>query len=283
LVDDSTVSRARSAGYHNPSRAPSAVILLSPHKMAPRQKASAEEPAVCATASKKGDFKSFSTSVPHMVNYFGAMPAPHVKPPVARPTFTVKDVRGAIPAHCFKRSALISGWHLLKDLATVAAFGYAATHISLAPEWARIPLWAAYIIAQGFVMTGVWVIAHECGHQSFSDSKFINDTVGWFAHSALLVPYHSWRISHSKHHKNTCSVEDDEVFAAATRSDWKDMTEETPLASAIGVFVMLFFGWCVPSPAASAASARSVLLCSGWRAWGSDGAAAARVCAHARL
>jgi hypothetical protein len=52
-------------------------------------------------------------------------------------------------------------------------------------------------------MTGVWVLAHECGHQSFSDSEFANNVVGTICHSLLLVPYHSWRISHSKHHNNT--------------------------------------------------------------------------------
>ena len=60
-------------------------------------------------------------------------------------------------------------------------------------------------------MTGVWIIAHECGHQAFSASQSLNNAVGLVLHSALLVPYHSWRISHANHHKYTCSIEDDEV------------------------------------------------------------------------
>ena len=31
----------------------------------------------------------------------------------------------------------------------------------------------------------------QCGHQAFSDSKTINDSVGWVLHSALLVPVSS--------------------------------------------------------------------------------------------
>jgi omega-6 fatty acid desaturase (delta-12 desaturase) len=69
-------------------------------------------------------------------------------------------------------------------------------------------------------MTGVWVLAHECGHQSFSDSELVNNTIGTICHSLLLVPYHSWRISHGKHHNNTGSCENDEVFAPSTRADW---------------------------------------------------------------
>jgi omega-6 fatty acid desaturase (delta-12 desaturase) len=41
-------------------------------------------------------------------------------------------------------------------------------------------------------VAGVWVIAHECGHQAFSSSQLVNDTVGFILHSCLLVPYFSW-------------------------------------------------------------------------------------------
>ena len=70
-------------------------------------------------------------------------------------------------------------------------------------------------------MTGVWVLAHECGHQAFCDMEFVNNLMGTILHSLLLVPYHSWRISHGKHHNNTGSCDNDEVFAPSTRNDWK--------------------------------------------------------------
>lgn len=61
-------------------------------------------------------------------------------------------------------------------------------HISLPSPYlysfARFALWALYAFAAGLVMTGLWVVAHECGHQAFSESKNINNTVGWFLHSA---------------------------------------------------------------------------------------------------
>jgi omega-6 fatty acid desaturase (delta-12 desaturase) len=76
-------------------------------------------------------------------------------------------------------------------------------------------------------MTGVWVLAHECGHQSFSESEFANNVVGTICHSMLLVPYHSWRITHGKHHNNTGSCENDEVFAPATRSMWANEVNHT--------------------------------------------------------
>ena len=136
--------------------------------------------------------------------------------------------------------------HVVSDLLIIAILGYLATWISspLLPSWSHYALWPVYWFTQGSVMTGVWVLAHECGHQSFSDSEFANNFFGTILHSLLLVPYHSWRITHGKHHNNTGSCDNDEVFAPATRSDWGNISlRETPLAEAWGIIVMLTVGW----------------------------------------
>ncbi|CAO1620605.1 unnamed protein product [Sympodiomycopsis kandeliae] len=154
------------------------------------------------------------------------------------PDLTVKDLLSAIPKHCFERSALKSSMHLAGDLIMVAGLGYAVSHLETligAINFSSSPLnsyistgtqeslvrgagWAAYWIMQGLVMTGIWIIAHECGHQAYSESKTINNSVGWVLHSALLVPYHSWRISHARHHAATGHLTRDEVFVPRTRA-----------------------------------------------------------------
>ena len=78
-------------------------------------------------------------------------------------------------------------------------------------------LWNVYWFWSGISATGLWIIAHECGHQAFSTSKTINNAVGWVLHSALFVPYHSWRISHGRHHAATGHTTRDEVFVPRTR------------------------------------------------------------------
>ena len=111
------------------------------------------------------------------------------------------------------------------------------------PAWSPYLLWPMYWYAQGAVLTGVWVLAHECGHQSFSESELANNIVGTICHSLLLVPYHAWRITHGKHHNNTGSCENDEVFAPATRSDWAaEMLRDTPFAQGLGCVIMLTVG-----------------------------------------
>jgi len=47
-------------------------------------------------------------------------------------------------------------------------------------------------VIQGAVGNGLWVIAHECGHQSFSKWQAVNDGVGLVLHWCLLAPYFSW-------------------------------------------------------------------------------------------
>lgn len=65
-------------------------------------------------------------------------------------------------------------------------------------------------------MTGLWVIAHECGHGAFSSSQTLNDCVGFVLHTALLVPYFAWQFSHYKHHRRTNHMIDGETHVPPT-------------------------------------------------------------------
>ncbi|KAF2688750.1 delta(12) fatty acid desaturase [Lentithecium fluviatile CBS 122367] len=174
------------------------------------------------------------------------------------PDYTIKELRDAIPAHCFKRSGLRGLGYVARDVASLAATFY-LFHNYVTPEnipstAARAALWAGYTFVQGLFGTGLWVLAHECGHQSFSPSKTLNDTVGWICHSALLVPYFSWKISHGKHHKATGHMERDMVFVPKTRDEYasrvgklahqlNELTEETPIATAIHTIYQQLGGW----------------------------------------
>ena len=174
------------------------------------------------------------------------------------PNFTIKQIRDAIPPHCFERSALRGYSYVLRDLALLATTFYTFRNYvtpTIIPSYPlRFALWGLYTVLQGFFGTGLWVIAHECGHQSFSPSKTINDATGWVLHSALLVPYFSWKISHGKHHKSTGHMERDMVFLPKTRDIYAsrlgkmvhevvDLTEETPIATLIYIIGRQIVGW----------------------------------------
>jgi omega-6 fatty acid desaturase (delta-12 desaturase) len=68
------------------------------------------------------------------------------KAPTRVPPFTLADVRRAIPAHCFKRSLLISSIYLLVNVAICAALAFGATWIEhpAVPAAARWLLWPLY-------------------------------------------------------------------------------------------------------------------------------------------
>jgi len=168
------------------------------------------------------------------------------------PPFTMKELRDCIPAHLFKRSIVWSSFYLIIDLFGIGILFFLASYFSYAPIWLQLILWPLYWVSQGAIMTGVWVIAHECGHQSFSDWKLVNDTVGLIFHSVLLVPYHSWKISHGMHHKSTSHMERDQVFVPAFRSailkkagvqDISELMEVSPLGNLIGILLMGLVGW----------------------------------------
>ncbi|KIY48087.1 hypothetical protein FISHEDRAFT_44005 [Fistulina hepatica ATCC 64428] len=147
--------------------------------------------------------------------------------------WTLQEIRDAIPARLFQKDPVYELTILSRDITLCAAFWYLATFIDpyfksataaqlLTPggaELARWATWGVYWWFQGLVFMGIWVFGHECGHGAFSDSKLLNDVVGFLVHCFTWTPYFSWKISHHRHHVNHGSMERDEVYVPRTRSD----------------------------------------------------------------
>jgi omega-6 fatty acid desaturase (delta-12 desaturase) len=166
--------------------------------------------------------------------------------PYSKPPFTVGDVKKAIPPHCFKRSVVKSFSYLIYDIVVATALYYiATTFIPTLPHLLPYLAWPIYGFVQGCILTGVWVIAHECGHHAFSDYQWLDDTVGLIFHSFLLVPYFSWKYSHRRHHSNTGSLERDEVFVPKKKSAIRSSSKylNNPPGRLLSLFVTLTLGW----------------------------------------
>lgn len=177
------------------------------------------------------------------------------------PNFTMKEIHDAIPAHCFKPSILRSMAYVVRDYFYLSTLIYlAVTYIPLLPNpYLRFAAWIAYTTVQGFVFTGIWILAHECGHGAFSKSKQLNYTMGLIMHSFLLVPFHSWRLSHSQHHKATGNLERDTAFVPHSRESWikrnfgakakanmvelAELAEDSPIATLWNCIVHQLLGW----------------------------------------
>lgn len=177
------------------------------------------------------------------------------------PNYTMKEIHDAIPAHCFKPSIIRSMAYVARDFFYFGALVYlAVTYIPMLPSvYLRAAAWVAYTTVQGFVFTGIWILAHECGHGAFSKNKRLNWTMGLIMHSFLLVPFHSWRLSHSQHHKATGNMEKDTAFVPHTRQSWlsgqfgkkaqenmvefAELAEDSPIHQLWNMFIHQTFGW----------------------------------------
>ncbi|KAI9004336.1 fatty acid desaturase-domain-containing protein [Hyaloraphidium curvatum] len=141
------------------------------------------------------------------------------------PPFTLKQLRDAVPAHCFERSFLRSFAYVVYDGIALAAMYYGMWKLQGTDAWAGLPWaaraagWGLWGFVTGVFGTGWWVLAHECGHHAFSPNPALNNLVGYILHTLLLVPYYSWQITHAKHHHHTGHMTKDQVFVPATRSD----------------------------------------------------------------
>nr|UIX26569.1 oleate 12-hydroxylase/desaturase [Paysonia auriculata] len=167
--------------------------------------------------------------------------------PCEKPPFTVRDLKKAIPQHCFKRSIPRSFSYLLTDIIVASCFYYVASnYFSLLPQpLSNYLAWPLYWICQGCVLTGVWVIGHECGHHAFSDYRWLDDTVGFISHSFLLVPYFSWKYSHRRHHSNNGNLDKDEAFVPKQKSavQWYVKYFNNPLGRIVVLTFQFVLGW----------------------------------------
>lgn len=170
------------------------------------------------------------------------------------PAYTMKDIHDAIPPHCTQPNTLLSLSYILRDFTYVFSLMALATQIHyIRNPYLNFLTWAIYSFLQGLVFTGLWEIAHECGHGALSAHKWVNNTIGLFVHSLLLVPFYSWRLTHAQHHKATNNLERDIAFVPETKADYMEareshskaweMVEDTPVVALVTLFFHQLIAW----------------------------------------
>lgn len=131
---------------------------------------------------------------------------------------TLSEIKALIPPHCFRPSLSRSLYYVFRDFFFLFVIYYAA-YATYGTRF-HLPFLPIFWFFAGFFMWAVFVLGHDCGHGSFSRNKNINSIFGHILHSLILVPFHSWRISHRKHHKNTGNYEKDEIFYPMPQSEY---------------------------------------------------------------
>ena len=147
--------------------------------------------------------------------------------------FTLGDVKAAIPPECFTPNLGKSFFFFFRDVATIGLLYAVAYNLN---SWLFFPI---FWLMQGTMFWALFVVGHDCGHQSFSRHKWLNDLMGHICHTPILVPYHGWRISHRTHHKNTGHLDNDESWYPVSESDYKNM----PITEKIGRYYLFLFAY----------------------------------------
>ena len=162
---------------------------------------------------------------------------------------TRAEVLASIPEECFVKDTARSLMYAAISTAMTVGCGVLA-YLYIPMQLAFWPVWLAYAAVTGTVATGCWVIAHECGHNAFSDNRAVQDTVGYILHSLLLVPYFSWQRSHAVHHSRTNHLTEGETHVPYVKGETKGTMNLNLLANIgegpfaiVQLFAHLVFGW----------------------------------------
>ena len=171
----------------------------------------------------------------------------------------IKELRDSIPAYCFTPSIFWSFFYLCRDLAYSAILIFMLRHtlslLSDGPyQYLYYPVVISYGFIQGLVWTGLWVIAHECGHSAFSTNSIVNDTIGWTLHSALLAPYFSWKSTHRRHHIYAGHMDKDLNYVPLRRDTYAakiglkpgeldELGEDVPIVLFLRILLQQVIGW----------------------------------------
>jgi omega-6 fatty acid desaturase (delta-12 desaturase) len=145
---------------------------------------------------------------------------------------SLSDVTRTIPRECFQSDPVRSWGSLAINIALVG-LGYAL--VAVVPWWLLLPAW----IFLGTALTGFFVIAHDCGHRSFSKSNLVNDLVGHLCLLPLLYPFHGWRIKHNQHHAFTNQMEMDNAWRPLTVAEYQAL----PATARAGYRFARGIGW----------------------------------------
>jgi acyl-lipid omega-6 desaturase (Delta-12 desaturase) len=117
----------------------------------------------------------------------------------------LRDIIKTIPKEYFLKNRA-KAWFTVVWNVLAVIIGYVA--IAYSP-WYLLPL--AWIFT-GTALTGFFVIAHDCGHRSFANRRWVNDLVGHTLLLPLIYPFHCWRYLHDRHHAKTNMVTVDNAW-----------------------------------------------------------------------
>lgn len=101
-----------------------------------------------------------------------------------------------------KSNLKASVWQLINTLVPFGLLWYGAYLCLSVSYWLTLTL---AIVASGFLIR-IFIIFHDCCHQSFFRNKRANAIVGFFTGVMTCCPYEQWKHTHSVHHATSSNL-----------------------------------------------------------------------------
>jgi len=132
------------------------------------------------------------------------------------PTNLSQVISEGFPPDCLQLDVPFAIFTFFRVWLTCAVTFYLVTE---AP-WYLLPF--AWIL-HGTAITGLFVVAHDCAHQSFSHSRSMNEFFGTICMMPLLFPYNCWEVTHNNHHTHTNNMDKDHLWRPLTDAELAKM------------------------------------------------------------
>lgn len=87
-------------------------------------------------------------------------------------------------------------WQIINTLVPYGLLWYLMSRTLAVSWWITAPL----AVFAGAFLIRIFIIFHDCGHNSFFKSRHANDIVGFIAGLLTFTPYYHWRWEHNIHH-----------------------------------------------------------------------------------
>jgi len=161
-------------------------------------------------------------------------------------------LREIIPKQAFEKSLTKSFFYMFFDMSMWLVLTFAMSELCDTEMWNKMGLVLQTIVAlvywnlTGFFLWCMFVVGHDCGHGTFSNSELLNDVCGHILHGCLMVPFYPWQLSHRRHHMYHNHVDKDYSFPWYTEDNLK-INKVNALFNR-NRFVMLplpFIGWAM--------------------------------------
>ncbi|KAJ7813129.1 fatty acid desaturase-domain-containing protein [Mycena olivaceomarginata] len=171
------------------------------------------------------------------------------------PQWDLDEIKRAIPPSVFEHHPTIAVVVLVRDvtmsIGLVWAMSMCRTLSGGLNTMFQSVIWLVYWWFQGLVFTGIWVVGHECAHESFLPSKPACRVIGLICHTFLWTPHFSWKSVHQVHHRLHGLMDEDQHWIPNIRSElfghqahriW-DCLEDTPLLVLLKLIVQQLIGF----------------------------------------